>query len=119
MENWAMMVLQVTIRLQPGITWQGTTWAGISMVCLTVVLRLPSIPNPNLTWYKIKSYNAGIDFGFLNNKLTGTFEIYRRDRAGLLATSAEVIPGTVGAALPQENLNNDRNFGYELSHCLS
>lgn len=78
-------------------------------------VRPSSIPNPNLTWYKIKSYNAGIDFGFLHNKLTGTFEIYRRDRAGLLATSAEVIPGTVGAALPQENLNNDRNFGYELS----
>ena len=74
-----------------------------------------AIPNPNLTWYKIKSYNAGLDFGFLGNKLTGTVEIYRRDRSGLLATSADVIPGTVGATLPQENLNSDRNFGYELS----
>jgi len=33
----------------------------------------------------------------------------------LLATSAEVVPGTVGAPLPQENLNSDRNFGWELS----
>jgi len=74
-----------------------------------------AIPNPNLTWYKIKSYNAGLDFGLLNNKITGTIEIYRRDRAGLLATSTNVIPGTVGANLPQENLNGDRNFGYELS----
>ncbi len=72
-------------------------------------------PNPNLTWYRIKSYNAGINFGLLKNSITGTAEIYRRDRSGLLATSSNVIPGTVGAALPQENLNSDRNFGYELS----
>jgi hypothetical protein len=74
-----------------------------------------SIPNPNLTWYKIKSYNAGLDFGFLRNKITGTVDVFRRDRNGLLATSAAVIPGTVGANLPQENLNSDRNFGYEVS----
>ncbi|GEO11764.1 SusC/RagA family TonB-linked outer membrane protein [Segetibacter aerophilus] len=74
-----------------------------------------SIPNPNLTWYKIKSYNAGLDFGLLQNKLTGTLDVFRRDRNGLLATSAAVIPGTVGANLPQENLNSDRNFGYEVS----
>jgi TonB-linked SusC/RagA family outer membrane protein len=74
-----------------------------------------AIPNPNLTWYHIKMYNAALDFGILKSKLSGTFEIYRRDRTGLLATSAEVVPGTVGASLPQENLNADRNFGWELS----
>jgi hypothetical protein len=78
------------------------------------VSALP-IPNPNLTWLRIKSYNAGLDFGFFSNKLTGTVEVFRRDRAGLLATSTNVIPGTVGANLPQENLNSDRNFGYEVS----
>lgn len=73
------------------------------------------IPNPNLTWYEIKSYNVGLDVGFLQNKLNATFDIFRRDRSGLLATSAAVIPGTVGANLPKENLNGDQNFGYEMS----
>ncbi len=73
------------------------------------------IPNPNLTWLRIKSYNLGLDFGFFNNKLTGTVEVFRRDRQGLLATRLDAIPGTVGATLPQENLNGDRNFGYEVS----
>lgn len=73
------------------------------------------IPNPNLTWYKIKSYNAGINFGFLKNTITGSIEVYKRDRAGLLANRLDVIPGTVGANLPQENLNSDRNFGYEIT----
>ncbi len=74
-----------------------------------------AIPNPNLTWYTVKHYDAALDFGFLNNKITGTIEVFRRDRTGILATSSAVIPGTVGANLPQENLNGDRNFGYELS----
>jgi len=74
-----------------------------------------ALPNPNLTWLRIKSYNLGLDFGLLNNKITGTVEVYRRDRAGLLASRLDAVPGTVGANLPQENLNNDRNFGYELS----
>jgi len=73
-----------------------------------------AIPNPNLTWYRVKSYNLGMDFGFLRNKLTVALDVYKRDRSGLLATSAVTIPGTVGAALPQENLNSDRNFGYEI-----
>jgi len=78
-------------------------------------VQAQAIPNPNLTWYHIKMYNAAVDFGILKNKLSGSFELYRRDRTGLLATSASVVPGTVGANLPQENLNADRNFGWELS----
>jgi hypothetical protein len=74
-----------------------------------------AIPNPDLTWYHIKMYNIALDFGILKNTLSGTFELYRRDRTGLLATSSAVVPGTVGATLPQENLNADRNFGWEFS----
>lgn len=78
-------------------------------------VQAQAIPNPNLTWYQIKMYNIALDFGILQNKLSGTLELYRRDRTGLLATSATVVPGTVGATMPQENLNADRNFGWELS----
>ena len=33
-----------------------------------------SIPNLDLTWYKIKSYNLALDFGLFDNKLSGSFE---------------------------------------------
>lgn len=88
-----------------GWFYDGTLTGGVSP---------SSIPNPNLTWYHIKSYNIGLDIGILQNKLNATLDIFKRDRSGLLATSASVIPGTVGASLPQENLNSDRNFGYEV-----
>jgi TonB-linked SusC/RagA family outer membrane protein len=73
-----------------------------------------SIPNPRLTWYKVTMKNIALDLGLFNDKLSGTFELFQRDRTGLLATSSTVIPGTVGANLPQENLNADRNFGWEI-----
>ena len=82
---------------------------------LTGGVSAQSIPNPNLTWYNAKAYNIGLDFGLLNQKLSGTIDVYKRDLTGILATSAAVIPGTVGASLPQENLNSERNFGYEIS----
>lgn len=60
-------------------------------------VRPSAIPNPNLSWYKIKMMNAGVDFDIFNQLLSGTFEVFRRDRSGLLATSSAVIPGTVGS----------------------
>ncbi len=73
-----------------------------------------AIPNPNLTWLKTEMKNIGLDFGFFRDKLSGSFDVFQRDRSGLLETSSAVIPGTVGANLPKENLNDDRSYGWEL-----
>lgn len=72
-------------------------------------------PNPNITWYTVKTANAGIDAGFWNGKLDVTFDIFRRNRSGLLANRLMSIPGTFGATMPQENLNSDQTSGFELS----
>jgi TonB-linked outer membrane protein, SusC/RagA family len=72
------------------------------------------IPNPNITWYKSKTFNLGIDFDAWNGLFGFTFEYFDRHRDGLLATRTGGIPTVVGASLPQENLNSDRHFGLEL-----
>lgn len=74
-----------------------------------------SVPNHNLSWYTAKTYNFGLDFDLWNQKLFGTFEVFKRQRDGLLATSITAIPGIIGASLPLENLNSDETFGWELS----
>lgn len=74
-----------------------------------------SIPNPDLTWYTAKTYNLGLDFDLWNQMLSGTFEVFKRKREGLLETSSAVVPGTVGAELPKENMNSDETFGWEIS----
>ncbi len=77
-----------------------------------------SIPNPNLTWYTAETSNIGIDWNLWQQKFGGTVEAFLRRRSGLLATSSVVLPGIVGATMPQENLESDATFGWEveLSH---
>ncbi|MDO4194527.1 MAG: TonB-dependent receptor [Prevotellaceae bacterium] len=74
-----------------------------------------SIPNPNLTWYTAKTYNAGLDWDLWNGMFSGTVELFKRHRDGLLASSSVILPGTVGADMPQENMNSDETFGWEIS----
>lgn len=49
----------------------------------------------NLKWEELRSYNAGIDFGFFNSRLTGSVDAYYRETEDLLAT----IPVPAGANL--------------------
>ncbi|MDR2968250.1 MAG: TonB-dependent receptor [Tannerellaceae bacterium] len=72
------------------------------------------LANPYLTWFTSEMYNAGIDFGFWNGKLSGVLDVFYRKRSGLLATRASSLPGTFGSSFPQENLNGDSHRGFEL-----
>ena len=74
-----------------------------------------AIPNPDLTWYKARTKNIGLDFDLWNGLLSGTFELFQRNRSGLLETASVELPGTVGADMPQENMNSDKTFGWEIS----
>lgn len=76
------------------------------------------IPNPNITWYTAKAFDAGIDLDLWKGLLGFTGDIFSRRRDGLLATRVGGIPTVVGAGLPQENLNSDVTYGFdlELSH---
>ncbi|HTN35760.1 MAG TPA: TonB-dependent receptor [Arachidicoccus sp.] len=72
-----------------------------------------AIPNPDLTWFTAKMFNIGLDFELWHGLVGGSFDWFNRHRDGLLATASTVIPGTVGASLPQQNLNSDITYGYE------
>lgn len=42
------------------------------------------LPNPNLTWETSTTFNAGLDFGFLKNRIMGTVEYYDMHTTNLL-----------------------------------
>lgn len=46
----------------------------------------PDAVNKNLKWETTTTYNAGIDWGVLNNRLTGSFDWYYRKTTDLLNT---------------------------------
>lgn len=77
-------------------------------------LGFKGLPNPNITWSTVTSKNIGFELGLERGLINFEFDLFQRDRAGLLATRALTLPGTVGVNLPQENLNEDMTRGFEL-----
>ncbi|WP_439184323.1 TonB-dependent receptor [Carboxylicivirga taeanensis] len=68
----------------------------------------------NYTWEEVSTINGGIDFGILNNRLNGSFDIYRRNTLGMLGP-AEELPAVAGAAAPKQNAADMKTNGWELS----
>ncbi|RMB64163.1 TonB-dependent receptor [Dokdonia sinensis] len=52
-----------------------------------------NLANPDLTWETTSQYNAGIDFGFLNDRFTGTIDVYHKEITDLLL-NVEIGPST-------------------------
>nr|WP_320059404.1 TonB-dependent receptor [uncultured Bacteroides sp.] len=43
-----------------------------------------TMTNSNLTWEKTTEYNLGLDFGFFNNRINGSIDVYNKDSKDLL-----------------------------------
>lgn len=68
----------------------------------------------DLKWETTSSYNAGFDFGFLNNRINGTFDYYNRKTKDLLATVA-VPAGTNFSETATTNVGNVESNGLEFA----
>lgn len=77
-------------------------------------IGLTNLANPALTWEKMTVYNVGLDFSFLQRKIYGEANAFYRTREGIPARRLSSIPTSVGAPLPQENLNSQNNRGFDL-----
>ncbi|WP_163410198.1 SusC/RagA family TonB-linked outer membrane protein [Flavobacterium ajazii] len=51
-------------------------------------IALPSKLTNNLKWEETTTYNTGIDFGFIDNRLTASVDVYYKDSKDLLANVA-------------------------------
>lgn len=51
-------------------------------------IALPSKLTNNLKWEETTTYNAGVDFGFLDNRLSASVDVYYKDSKDLLANVA-------------------------------
>ena len=65
----------------------------------------PQAYNSNLKWETTKSWNFGVDFGFLNNRLSGSVDFYTRKTEDLLAT----VPVPAGINFDKAMLMNVGN----------
>jgi TonB-linked SusC/RagA family outer membrane protein len=74
----------------------------------------PALISSNLTWETIRTYNVALDFGLLNNRLTGSFDAFNRFTDNMVGP-APTLPVTLGTAVPRTNNTNLKTYGFELS----
>ncbi|MBF8148731.1 TonB-dependent receptor [Winogradskyella sp. F6397] len=80
----------------------------------TTIYYASQLPNPNLTWETTTQFDAGLDFGLFNNKLTGAFEYYSKITEDLLFTGNR-IPVQSGFETYTENFGSLETNGFEVS----
>ncbi|MGE7776126.1 SusC/RagA family TonB-linked outer membrane protein [Chitinophaga sp. NPDC101104] len=71
------------------------------------------LPNDKLGWETTVQYNAGIDIGFFDNRLTLSLDAYRKKTRNLLLNVE--IPWTSGQTSSLQNFGSVSNKGLELT----
>jgi TonB-linked SusC/RagA family outer membrane protein len=72
-----------------------------------------SLPNADLHWETSKQFNTGLDFGLLNNRISGSFDFYQINTTELLLNRA--LAPSSGFQSILSNIGSTRNTGYEFN----
>jgi TonB-linked SusC/RagA family outer membrane protein len=75
---------------------------------------VPGLVSSTLTWERVQTINAGLDFGAFGNRLTGSFDYYNRYTLDMVGPAPE-LPVTLGTAVPKTNNTDLKTYGFELS----
>ena len=70
----------------------GSTYMFGSNLANTIVAG--DTPNTTLTWATSRTYNGGFDFGFFDNRLSGTFDAFYRKETDILGSRTVSLPST-------------------------
>lgn len=74
----------------------------------------PGLVSSLLTWERINTWNIGIDFGALNNRLTGSFDYFQRKTLDMVGPAPE-LPVILGTGVPVMNNTDLKTYGFDLS----
>jgi TonB-linked SusC/RagA family outer membrane protein len=72
-----------------------------------------NIGNENLSWENTKQVDVGVEFGFLNNRITGEVDVYQKNTTGLLLNRQLQLAN--GYTTITENVGALRNRGLEIA----
>jgi len=72
-----------------------------------------TLPNPDLRWETSTTANVGLDFGVLDNRLTGSLEYYQINTTDLLLNQR--LPTFTGYSNILTNIGATRNTGFEVT----
>lgn len=73
---------------------------------------LHNLGNPNLSWETTDQWDVGVDFGLLNNRISGEVDYYQKKTTGLLLNVN--VPATTGFTTQVRNVGAMSNKGVEI-----
>ena len=71
------------------------------------------IGNPDLKWESTTQADAGLEFGFLDNRISGEVDVYQKKTTDLALNAP--VPGTTGFGTQFRNVGTLENKGVELA----
>ncbi|WP_273160150.1 TonB-dependent receptor [Bacteroides fluxus] len=74
----------------------------------------PGLVSSLMTWEQIKTWDIGLDFGALGNRLTGSFDYYQRQTLDMVGPAPE-LPVILGTGVPKMNNTDLKTYGFDLS----
>jgi len=95
---------QLLLRADPGASYP---FGGV----ISSGLRAAQVGNPDLKWETATQTNFGVDYGFMQDKITGAVEYYQKDTKDLLLEVSVPQPAVVSTRI--ENIGSLRNRGVE------
>lgn len=78
------------------------------------IATAPGLVSAGLTWEKIESWDAGLDFGLFNSRLTGSFDYYVRKTENMIGNAPQMT-AVLGADVPVTNNTDLKTSGWELT----
>ena len=79
-----------------------------------VAVYAPGLVSSSFTWETVNQFDLGIDGTWLNNRLSASFDWYRRDTKDML-TKGATLPSVLGTGVPRSNAANMKTTGWEIS----
>jgi TonB-dependent starch-binding outer membrane protein SusC len=73
------------------------------------------LSNPDLTWETTTQYNAGVDVGLLERRISITADVYYKKTTNLFISGSGLIPLSSGYSSASENIGSLENKGLELT----
>ena len=73
----------------------------------------PGIVSSEKTWETIETWDAGLDWGLFNNRLTGSFDYFVRYTYDMIGPAPE-LSSLLGTSVPKINNSDMKSYGFEL-----
>ncbi|MGQ7870974.1 SusC/RagA family TonB-linked outer membrane protein [Sunxiuqinia sp. sy24] len=97
----------------PGMTITNASWINPDSGLRYNTINSPSLVSQGFTWETVQTLNFGVDVKVLNNRLSTSFDVYKRKTLGMI-TAAVKVPDVLGTIAPPANAADLESHGWEL-----